>query len=142
MIRFFESPDQAGTDVISMNINRGRDHGIAGYMEWRKMCKLSTADQFSSLTDHTPEMVKLLQSQYRFVMKSLFLFKTCSLFVVQNLRQYKLLIFFNKFSKCLTKLKVWYIWRALQINVNIKTIIITSKAIKRYYNLKYKKKIL
>lgn len=94
MIRFFESPDQAGTDVISMNINIGRDHGIAGYMEWRKMCKLSTTDQFSSLTDHTPEMVKLLQSQYRFVMKSLFFFKTCSLFVVQNLRQYKLLNLF------------------------------------------------
>lgn len=92
MIRFFESPDQAGTDVISMNINRGRDHGIAGYMEWRKMCKLSTADQFSSLTDHTPEMVKLLQSQYRFVMKSLFF--------------------------------------------------LTNKAVKRYYNLKYKKNTL
>ncbi|OWA52348.1 putative Peroxidasin-like protein [Hypsibius exemplaris] len=38
-----------GMDLISINIQRGRDHGLPAYMNWRKLCDLSTADKFAGL---------------------------------------------------------------------------------------------
>ncbi|XP_062609286.1 chorion peroxidase-like [Saccostrea cucullata] len=57
----------SGNDLISTNINRGRDHGVPGYMEYRRMCKLPTSDSFCGLTDHTKEVIYRLKSVYEHV---------------------------------------------------------------------------
>ena len=43
----------AGLDLVSLNIQRGRDHGLPGYSVWRKYCHLPSADTWD-------EMEKLL----------------------------------------------------------------------------------
>jgi peroxidase len=46
----YEVPDHMdGQDLISRNIQRGRDHGLAGWMKWRRHCGLTTAANFVEL---------------------------------------------------------------------------------------------
>ena len=60
----FEVGAGTGSDLISININRGRDHGIPPYMNYRKMCNLYTTTRFSGLSDHSPELRELLSETY------------------------------------------------------------------------------
>jgi hypothetical protein len=42
----FETEKGHGSDLIALNINRARDHGVPPYMEYRKMCGLATSNTF------------------------------------------------------------------------------------------------
>lgn len=60
----FEIGPGTGSDLISININRGRDHAIPPYMSYRKMCNLYTTNKFSGLVDHTQDVRELLAETY------------------------------------------------------------------------------
>jgi peroxidase len=60
----FEVEPGTGTDLIALNINRARDHGVPPYMEFRKVCGLSTTNTFRGLTDHTDETIRRFRNIY------------------------------------------------------------------------------
>ncbi|XP_028168588.1 peroxidase-like isoform X1 [Ostrinia furnacalis] len=44
-----------GLDVLAIDIQRGRDHGLPGYSQYRVLCGLSQATTFQHLTDVIPQ---------------------------------------------------------------------------------------
>jgi peroxidase len=68
--RLFEDPARkfSGQDLISINIMRGRDHGLPGYNEFREYCNLTRATDFSDLKTYIPsDVVDSMQKVYRHV---------------------------------------------------------------------------
>ncbi len=46
----FEEHDTGfGMDLISLNLQRGREHGLPGYNEYRKVCGLKPINSFKEL---------------------------------------------------------------------------------------------
>ncbi|XP_076230763.1 peroxidase isoform X2 [Calliopsis andreniformis] len=54
-----------GLDAISLDIQRGRDHGLPGYNNYRKYCGLVPANNFDDFLDYIPlEIIKKLREIY------------------------------------------------------------------------------
>merc|ERR1711902_464053 len=65
---FESSPGRGGLDLVAVNIQRGRDHGLPGYNKYKEICTGEKAQDFSDLTRvMDPENVRQLQSVYRHV---------------------------------------------------------------------------
>ncbi|XP_076162998.1 salivary peroxidase/catechol oxidase isoform X2 [Ptiloglossa arizonensis] len=63
--KLFANRDSLGLDAISLDIQRGRDHGLPGYNQYRKYCEIPVAKTFDDFLDHIPlEMVKKLRETY------------------------------------------------------------------------------
>ena len=42
-------------DLVALNVQRGRDHGLPPYLEWRKICGLPTISSWKMLVPHVSE---------------------------------------------------------------------------------------
>lgn len=47
----------SGMDLISLNLQRARDHGIPPYNEYRRICNLTKARSFDDLINETPQHI-------------------------------------------------------------------------------------
>ena len=53
-------------DLVALNIQRGRDHGIAPYVKWRSLCSLPTLRTWKQVAENAnyPQLVPRLQRLY------------------------------------------------------------------------------
>lgn len=52
--KLFAKAEEIALDLAALNIQRGRDHALPGYLEWRKWCNLSTPSNFDDLSGDIP----------------------------------------------------------------------------------------
>lgn len=59
-----------GFDLVSFNIQRGRDFGLPGYMEFRRHCGLPVANRFEEMAGFMPNStIQRYQMIYELVKK-------------------------------------------------------------------------
>lgn len=64
--QLFTSAHAVALDLAAMNVHRGRDHAIPGYIEFRKFCNMSEVDAFEDLRNEItdPDVLKKLKELY------------------------------------------------------------------------------
>ena len=59
---FEQEHNGLGLDLVALNIQRGRDHGIPGYIEYRKICRIGKAESFNDLRSNiSPKKIGNIQ---------------------------------------------------------------------------------
>ncbi|CAG5131106.1 unnamed protein product, partial [Candidula unifasciata] len=64
---FFNNNTGRGVDIVSLNIQRERDHGLAPYWKWRSFCglrPLTGLNDTEALGPHANELAKVYSSMY------------------------------------------------------------------------------
>uniref|UniRef100_A0A8W8MH94 Uncharacterized protein n=1 Tax=Magallana gigas TaxID=29159 RepID=A0A8W8MH94_MAGGI len=61
----FENADGGAFDLASLNLQRGRDHGLPPYNSWRQWCGLPVGTSFSDLPDISKEKKAVFADLYR-----------------------------------------------------------------------------
>lgn len=65
---FEAKSNSGGLDLVALNIQRGRDHGLPGYNSYREVCSIGKANDFDDLQDYiAPEDVQRLKQLYSHV---------------------------------------------------------------------------
>lgn len=55
-----------GIDLFAVNIQRGRDHGLATYTEWRSICNMPIVNEWPDLDDTMrPSSLRVMKSIYK-----------------------------------------------------------------------------
>lgn len=60
----FSPPDPTGIDLAALNIQRGRDHGLPGYNDYREYYGLGKATDFTDITGGDPVLAALFEALY------------------------------------------------------------------------------
>jgi len=53
----YKGSREVGHDIVSLNIQRGRDHGLPGYNAYRKFCNLPATSKFETFQDFISKTV-------------------------------------------------------------------------------------
>lgn len=81
----FEEPKKpfSGMDLISLNLQRARDHGIPPYNDYREKCNLTRAKTFEDLVSDIPaKIVERLKKVYEYEQLLLLFFFSYSFFLI------------------------------------------------------------
>jgi hypothetical protein len=59
-------PPMCGLDLVSLNLQRGRDHGLPPYVEWREHCKFSKIADWTDFRKAVdPDSFVRIKSMYK-----------------------------------------------------------------------------